>query len=39
MLKDTGKHRLSCIALLSLYNIAKLSMGAKVQRKIKKTKD
>ena len=39
MLKDTEKHRLSCIALLSLYNVAKLFTVAKVQRKIKKTKD
>ena len=39
MLKDTGKHKFSCIVLLSLYNVAKLFTVAKVQRKIKKTKD
>ena len=39
VLKDIGKHWLSCIALLSLYNVAKLFTVAKVQRKIKKTKD
>ena len=39
MLKDTGKHKLSCIALLYLYNVTKLFTVAKVQRKIKKTKD
>ena len=39
VLKDTEKHRLSCIDLLSLYNVAKLFTVAKVQRKIKKTKD
>ena len=39
VLKDTEKHRFSCIDLLSLYNITKLFTVAKVQRKIKKTKD
>ena len=39
VLKDIGKHWLPCIDLLSLYNVAKLFTVAKVQRKIKKTKD
>lgn len=39
VLKDTGKHKFSCIVLLSLYNVAKLFTVAKIQRKIKKTKD
>ena len=39
VLKDIGKHKFSCIDLLSLYNVAKLFTMAKVQRKIKKTKD